>query len=179
MSVINSIYDPLAFATPVTLPGKLILRQLTTIAKEAKKSDSPLGWDDPLPSTLRKKWNDWIEALHDLQEILIPRCYRPQHSSEIKRQEIHAFSDASNNAIGVAIYLNLVNQADDVKVSLVFAQAKLSPKQATTIPRLELCAAVLAAKAVKWITKEQLSSTQTRRLYLAIFITKVDVSKSM
>ena len=154
LSVINSIYDPLGFATPVTLPGKLILRQLTIIAKETKKSDSPLEWDDPLPRTLWKKWNDWIEALHDQQEILIPRCYRPQHSSEIKPQEIHEFSDASNNAIGVAIYLKLVNQADNVKVSLVFAQAKLSPKQATRIPRLELCAAVLAAKAFKWITKE-------------------------
>ncbi|CAB4035354.1 Hypothetical predicted protein, partial [Paramuricea clavata] len=31
---------------------------------------------------------------------------------------------------------------------------ELAPKQATTIPRLELCAAVLASKAVKWITRE-------------------------
>jgi hypothetical protein len=30
----------------------------------------------------------------------------------------------------------------------------LAPKQATTIPRLELCAAVLAVKAVKWIMRE-------------------------
>ena len=36
----------------------------------------------------------------------------------------------------------------------MFARAKLAPKQATTIPRLELCAAVLAVKAVKWIIRE-------------------------
>jgi hypothetical protein len=50
--------------------------------------------------------------------------------------------------------LKLTNQAEGSRVSVVFAQAKLPPKQATTIPRLELCAAVLASKAVKWITRE-------------------------
>ncbi|CAB3997334.1 Hypothetical predicted protein [Paramuricea clavata] len=87
-----------------------------------------LGWDDPLPQPLQNRWRD---SLCDLEDIRIPRCYRPETFGETKRSEIHAFSDASDKAI-----------------------ARLSPKQATTIPRLELCAAVLSAQAVKWITRE-------------------------
>ena len=85
---------------------------------------------------------------------MILRCYLPQNSNDARKAEIHAFSDASHYAIGVAVYLKLTNQAEVSRVSLVFAQAKLAPKQETTIPRLELCAAVLASKAVKWITRE-------------------------
>jgi ribonuclease HI len=71
-----------------------------------------------------------------------------------KRSEIHAFSDASDKAIGTAVFLKQENYTGEVNVSLLFAQARLSPKQATTIPRLELCAAVLSAQAMKWITRE-------------------------
>lgn len=154
LSVINSIYDPLGLATPVTLPGRLLLRQLTILGNKKGNDSLPLGWDDPLPTSLWKKWHEWTVGLYDLQDIMIPRCYLPQNSNEARKAEIHAFSDASHYAIGVAVYLKLTNQAEVSRVSLVFAQAKLAPKQATTIPKLELCAAVLASKAVKWITRE-------------------------
>ena len=50
------------------------------------------------------------------------------------------------------VYLKLVDQNENMNVHLVFAQAKLAPKK--PIPRLELCAAVLATKAVWWIVRE-------------------------
>ena len=89
-----------------------------------------------------------------VKTFAIPRCYHPKDFGEAERKEIHAFSDASENAIGAAVYLKQVNHNGKVNVSLLFAQGQLSPKQATTIPRLELCAAVLTTQAVKWITRE-------------------------
>jgi hypothetical protein len=68
--------------------------------------------------------------------------------------EIHAFSDASCLAIWAVVYLKLVDRSGNINVHLVFAQAKLGPKKPTTIPRIELCAAVLATKAVQWIVRE-------------------------
>ena len=150
LSVINSIYDPLGLATPVSLSGRLLLRQLTT----TENGNKSLGWDDPLPIPFRRKWQNWKDSLIDLTKVSIPRCFLPVNSKLIRRVEIHAFSDASDGAIGIAVYLKLINQTGKINISLVFAQAKLAPKQATTIPRLELCAAVLAVKAVKWITRE-------------------------
>lgn len=40
VSVINSIFDPLGFISPVTLKGKILLRQLMSTTDE---------WDDSLP----------------------------------------------------------------------------------------------------------------------------------
>ncbi|XP_028412576.1 uncharacterized protein LOC114535468 [Dendronephthya gigantea] len=117
-------------------------------------SQLSLGWDDPLPISLQRKWQNWKESLAILAETYVPRCFLQEKTSQIKKAEIHAFSDGSDLAIGIAVYLKLTNQSGEIKVSLVFAQAKLAPKRATTIPRLELCAAVLAVKAVKWITHE-------------------------
>ena len=92
--------------------------------------------------------------MSELEDIEIPRCYRPESFGESKRSEIHAFSDASDKAIGTAVYLKQINHQEEINVSFLFSQARLSPKQAITIPRLELCAAVLSVQAVKWIVQE-------------------------
>ena len=72
----------------------------------------------------------------------------------IVRREIHAFSDASEDAIGAAVYLRQVNDRGENRTALVFGQSRVAPIQITSIPRLELCAAVLAARAVDKIMKE-------------------------
>jgi hypothetical protein len=123
------------------------------MGNERRGDKAPLGWDDPLPQPLHNRWSSWRDSLCDLEDIRIPRCYRPDTFGETKRSEIHAFSDASYKAIGTAVFLKQENYMGEVNVSLLFAQARLSPKQATTIPKLELFAAVLSAQAVKWITR--------------------------
>lgn len=72
----------------------------------------------------------------------------------ITRAELRAFSDASQRAIGVAVYLHLFNCKERYSVSLVFGQAKVVPINPISIPRLELCGGVLAVKAVDRITEE-------------------------
>jgi hypothetical protein len=124
------------------------------MGNERRGDKAPLGWDDPLPQPLQNRWSSWRDSLCDLEDIRIPRCYRPETFGETKRSEIHAFSYASYKAIGTAVFHKQENYTGDVNVSLLSAQARLSPKQATTIPRLELFAAVLSAQAVKWITRE-------------------------
>ena len=74
--------------------------------------------------------------------------------SQINHVELHAFSDASKQAIGTAIYFRLIDQYGYVFVTLLFAQSKLSPKRLTTIPRLELCAAVFSIHAMKRMLRE-------------------------
>lgn len=119
-----------------------------------KTSTVCLGWDDPLPEELASGWQRWKTALPDLQNVSIPRCFHPVQFSPTTRAEIHAFSDASQRAIGVAVYLRLFNPKGEVCVSLVFGQAKVAPINPISVPRLELCGAVLAVQAVDRITKE-------------------------
>ena len=153
LSVVNSIYDPLGLAVPVLLEGKLLLQQLVLLGKKNNK-EKPLGWDDALPDTLLSQWQRWRNSLPHLENVSVPRCYHPPGFGTIVRREIHAFSDASKDAIGASIYLRLFNDRGEICTALLFDQSKVAPAQTTSIPRLELCSAVLASQAVNKMVKE-------------------------
>ncbi|XP_033120410.1 uncharacterized protein LOC117119680 [Anneissia japonica] len=106
-------------------------------------------WDRYLP-----KWNQWLESLNHLKNVNVKRCYRPPDFGVVKGKEIHIFSDASNLAIGAVAYLRQVNEHNQPYVSFLLAKAKVTPTHAVFIPRLELCAAVLATTLVRTICSE-------------------------
>ena len=142
LSIASSIFDPLGLVTPVTIEGKLILREVMT---ETKGTNVPQDlWDRPLPETSLSRWNRWRDSLCELENVYIQRCYKPPASGEIKRREVHVFCDASEIAMGAVCYLRLVDACGQPHLSLLLAKAKLAPAHAVSIPRLELCAAVLA-----------------------------------
>lgn len=70
------------------------------------------------------------------------------------RAELHAFSDASQDAIGAAVYLRQFNEANEMSTSLVYGQAKVAAVNPTSVPRLELCGAVLAVQAAQRVIKK-------------------------
>lgn len=153
LSLVNSIYDPLGLAAPVLLEGRLLLQELVAMSKKTADA-APLGWDDPLPERYADRWHCWRNTLPDLETVYTRRCYHPSEFGPVTRAEIHAFSDASQRAIGAAVYLRLFNTKNEVAISLVFGQAKVAPINPVSIPRLELCGAVLAVQAVDKISKE-------------------------
>ncbi|KAJ8388711.1 hypothetical protein AAFF_G00131200 [Aldrovandia affinis] len=137
LSVIASLYDPLGFVAPFTLSGKCILQELCRRG---------IGWDDPLPEDLSPRWEEWKNGLQKLKEVSIPRCYRPQDFGKTVTTELHHFSDASNVGYGTCSYLRCKNDNDEVHCSLVMAKARVAPTKLTSIPRLELSAAVVSAR---------------------------------
>ena len=153
LSVINSVYDPFGVAAPAMLQGRKLLQQLIAMSK-ATDGNTPLAWDDPLPEKIMNRWQYWKDSLRDLQHVSIPRCYHPKEFGTTARAELHGFSDASQDAIGASVYLKLWNEKKEVSVSFVYGQARLAPIHPVSIPRLELCGAVLVVEAVKKILKE-------------------------
>ena len=135
------------------LEGRLLFQKLVLMGK-SKNNDKPLGWDDPLPDALPTQWQRWRNSLADLEKVSVPRCYYPVGFGTIVRREIHAFSDASEDATVAAVYLRQVDNRGENCTALVFGQSRVAPVQITSIPRLELCAAVLAAQAVDKIMEE-------------------------
>ena len=153
LSIASSIFDPLGFVTPVTIEGKLILRELMAEAK--KETNIPKDmWDRPLPDRFLPRWNRWRESLHKLQDVQVQRCYSPSHFGDVKRREVHIFCDASQLAIGAVAYLRLLNERSEPHVSLLLAKAKVTPSHAVSIPRLELCAAVLGIRLAQTLRIE-------------------------
>lgn len=147
LSVISSIFDPLGFLSPFSLKGKAILQDI------CKKK---LGWDDKIGDDLEKKWDNWINQAKDhLESIKVERCMKSKVKKEdIARQELHHFADASSSGYGSCSYLRTIDKVGNVHCSLVMAKARVAPIKPTTIPRLELQAAVTSARQGRILTRE-------------------------
>ena len=68
--------------------------------------------------------------------------------------EMHTFCDASEMASSPVLYLRIVNNTGEVQVTFGFGKAKLTAAHATTIPRLELWAAVQGVEMTGLVHKE-------------------------
>ena len=49
------------------------------------------------------RWQRWKNALPDLEKASTRCCYHPREFGPVTRAEIHAFSDASQRAIGAPV----------------------------------------------------------------------------
>ena len=145
LSALSSLFDPLGFVSPVILEGKLLLQELCK-----RKAD----WDEEITSEEAQRWLSWTKLLTALNDVRIPRCFRPSDFGAVKHVEIHNFSDASSVAYGACSYVRLVSNADACCCSMVIGKARLAPIKAVSIPRLELTAAVLAVRLNNIVKKE-------------------------
>ena len=151
LSVINSLFDPLGIVAPVVIKGKMLLRVMATHLKNRQLEN----WDQSLPDEHKATWEEWCRSLCSLEQLRVPRSYTRAPLLEAASVELHVFCDASTHGIAAVCYLKFIQTDGDVKVSFVFGKAKLAPLHATTIPRLELCAAVLAVEIAELVVEEQ------------------------
>lgn len=114
----------------------MILRDLTS---------SSVDWDAPLPEQKRVEWELWRQSLNHLEHLTIPRMYLSKSCAN-SALELHVFADASQKAIGAVAYLRFLQENGDSDIGFILGKAKVSPEHGHTIPRLELCAAVLAVE---------------------------------
>ena len=135
----KSLYNPLGFVAPVTIQGKALLRELSM-----ETSD----WDAPLPPNKEKQWEKWRESLKELQHLKMPSLLqRPSTKNSV-------FSDASEQAIAAVAYSKISDAEGNCHTGFVLGKARWAPRPEQTIPRLELCAAVMAVDMAELITSE-------------------------
>ena len=136
LSLVSSLYDPLGLIGPLTLTGKLLFQQATRLR---------LGWDEAVPNSLASSWKQWLQCFDELSSLRFPRCVK--HESDATCVvELHHFCDASLEAYGALTYLRCVNKEGQVSVQLLMSKNRVAPIKQSTVPRLELQAAVVAAK---------------------------------
>ena len=150
LSVTNSLYDPLDLAAPVIIKEKHLLRSL---GKEFSASHHDV-WDYPLPVEREAEWKEWCHSLRALEDIKVPRSYGTEALKCSAHLELHTFCDAPEMAISTVSYLRIVHNTCQVQVAFVLGKAKLTPAHATTIPRLELCTAVLGVEMTDLVHEE-------------------------
>ncbi len=145
LSIASSIYDPLGFLAPVILPAKILMQQL---CKER------LTWDDDIPEQFAKRWKAWLQELHQLSEFNVARCIKPVDFGFTTTAQLHHFSDASEMGYGVVSYLRLVNADGLAHCAFMMGKSHVAPVKQTTIPRMELTAAVVAVNTDKMLKDE-------------------------
>ncbi len=140
LSTINSLFDPLGFAAPVVIQGRLLLRALTT---------ESCDWDTPLSDEKFKEWKVWRDSLKELEHVKIPRTYATIPLFQAQRKEMCVFCDASTKAIAAVAYSRITSMNGKVEIGFMFGKAKLAPRPEISVPRLELCAAVEIAETIE------------------------------
>ncbi|XP_055597416.1 uncharacterized protein LOC129747298 [Uranotaenia lowii] len=155
LRTLMTVYDPMGLIGNFLIYLKILLQEIWR---------SGTGWDDEIDSRLTEKWLTWIEALPNVRQVTIPRCYRTVTSIESTNSvELHVFCDASENGIAAVAYFKF-QEGDKAECALIGSKTRVAPLKFLSIPRLELQAAVVGARFADSIVKSHRMKI-TRRVF--------------
>lgn len=141
LSVISQIFDPLGLIGPCIIEAKVLMQKLWL-----DKS----SWDAKISQEIQQLWQSFANTLPALNSLKIPRWVLCEGAQSV---EIHTFTDASEIAYGACIYIRSVTKLGAYHVKLLTSKNKVAPIKTLTMPRLELCAALLGARLCAKVMK--------------------------
>ncbi|XP_068916892.1 uncharacterized protein [Tenebrio molitor] len=141
LSIIAQIFDPLGIIGAVIARAKIILQKLWSLK---------IGWDESVPQDIHCAWINFLKELPYLQMLRIPRGM--SELTQITSVELHGFCDASMSAYGATIYVRTFAE-NNCLVRLLCSKSRVAPLKTITLPRLELCAALLLARLIVSVKK--------------------------
>ncbi|XP_070132576.1 uncharacterized protein [Drosophila bipectinata] len=136
LSDVARIFDPLGLLSPIVVQFKIMFQRLWLL---------DLDWDSKLPPNIAEQWFKCRADLDTLRKLQIPRFVLSKEDSI----ELHAFSDASTKAYAAAVYCRCRNKDGTYSVSLMAAKTRVAPLKQQSLPRLELCGALLLSRLVR------------------------------
>lgn len=134
------LYDPIGWLAPIIVVVKIMFQQLWI---------EGIDWDDQIPSDMNTVWQRYQEQLKIIEEIKIPRWINNENIDN--NFQIHGFSDASEKAYAAAVYARSIDSMGKIHIQLIASKTKVAPLKQISLPKLELCAAVLLSKLMTQI----------------------------
>ena len=129
----SAIFDPLGLISPVTISAKLFLQTLW---------QQHINWDTNLNEELLKTCNQISRDIVQATTLPFPRqCGKDISLTSLPEPTLHIFADASLRAYGAAVYLQ-----QGTSCVLIMSKSRAAPLKQLSLPRLELMAAVIAAR---------------------------------
>ena len=144
LSAVASTFDPLGFLAPVIFTAKFLLQDIWR---------SGADWDVELNEPIVRRWVHWASSLSPLNGMTIKRCVSPNRE-DVGDIELHIFGDASEMGFGAVAYVRFVHPDGSADVAFLLCKSRIAPLKFKTIPRMELCAAVLATRLCLLVTSE-------------------------
>ncbi|XP_043466289.1 uncharacterized protein LOC122501089 [Leptopilina heterotoma] len=148
LATVARLFDPVGWLAPIIIVAKVLMQDLWR---------NQLDWDDHLPATLTQRWLAFIDHLPLLSMIRCPRWIGTQPDDLI---ELHGFGDASAIAYAAVVFLRIRKSNGTFLSRIVASKTRVAPVKTISIPRLELCAAVLVIELLtRVITELRLSDS--------------------
>ncbi|XP_036345831.1 uncharacterized protein LOC118755088 [Rhagoletis pomonella] len=135
LSAIAKLFDPLGWLAPVIIVAKILMQNIWLEGTD---------WDETVSSTTLDRWQNFTQHYNEIDKVRIPRWVYFSPTDEI---QIHGFCDASEKAYAASVYLR-VKRDSKVFINLLLAKTRVAPVKTISLPRLELCGAVLLAEIV-------------------------------
>jgi hypothetical protein len=106
---------------------------------------------------------NFFKELFGLENLRFQRCVQPENA--IGDPMLVVFSDDSKIAYGACAYVRWQVGMDNFKSRLVIAKNRIAPIKQLSVPRLELCGAVLAAR-LREILENEMDYTFCRVIHI-------------
>ncbi|XP_036345965.1 uncharacterized protein LOC118755225 [Rhagoletis pomonella] len=135
LSAIAKLFDPLGWLAPIIIVAKILMQNIWLEGTD---------WDETVSSTTLDRWQNFTQHYNEIDNIRIPRWVYFSPTDEI---QIHGFCDASEKAYAASVYMR-VKRDSKVFINLLLAKTRVAPVKTISLPRLELCGAVLLAEIV-------------------------------
>ncbi|XP_044574062.1 uncharacterized protein LOC123258255 [Drosophila ananassae] len=118
-----------------------------TLSYNVNLSKDPRCTKRQVLSDVSHNWLKWRADLDNLHKLQIPRLVK----SDTQKIELHGFSDASTKAYSAVVYSRLVNDDGTISVAILAAKTRVAPLKQQSLPRLELCGALLLSQLLQSI----------------------------
>ena len=143
LSCIARIYDSIGIATAFIIKPKIGMQRLWQLG---------YGWHEELPIDICKEWIRIFDQFEKLNEVAFYQSLTSRRA--IGSAILCIFSYASREVLGTCAYLRWQISEGSYDVRFVTAKSRVAPLKELSISRLELQAAVLAARLYKSIRSE-------------------------
>ena len=143
LNLVSAVYDPIGLVAAYTVKTQLLLKDVWQLSGQY--------WDDHLPDHIVDKFVEWIDELTKLTEITF---LRSNFDGQAEQVELHIFGNISRDVFSSVAFLRVkmtIGSRSRTELAFVFGKARVAPMKPLTIPKLELQAALLAARLRKEI----------------------------
>ena len=138
LSLVPKVFDLIGLVAPFTFGAQLLLKDIWRVSGQ--------HWDEELPKDTVERFLEWSVELPKLAEITIPRSY---FSRKFEHLELHMFGDSSQEVFSAVAFLRAqenTSSGPKTEIAIGLGKARVAPMKVMTVSKLELQAALLAAR---------------------------------
>lgn len=143
---IQRFFDPLGWISPAIVLAKILIQKLWL---------EKLEWDDVVSETISNEWIKLRIGFDKLNDIHIDRWIKT-NNEDLQKTTLHGFCDASEKAYCAVVYARVETKPGEIKTSIIASKTRVAPVKSITLPRLELCGALLLSKLLTQVCEAML-----------------------